>query len=74
MIDVTLVTGDGIGPQIAKADKLENAVAAVITEGKNVTYDMKPHRDDPTAASASQTADNGIEKMIDSSFCVHSLL
>ncbi len=31
------------------ADKLENAVAAVIAEGKDVTYDMKPHRDDPTA-------------------------
>jgi isocitrate dehydrogenase (NAD+) len=31
------------------ARRLENAVAKVIEEGKDVTYDMKPHRDDPTA-------------------------
>jgi isocitrate dehydrogenase (NAD+) len=31
------------------ARRLENAVARVIEEGKDVTYDMKPHRDDPTA-------------------------
>jgi isocitrate dehydrogenase (NAD+) len=31
------------------AERLEKAVAAVIKEGKDVTYDMKPHRDDPTA-------------------------
>ncbi len=31
------------------ADRLENAVAAVIAEGEDVTYDLKPHRDDPTA-------------------------
>ncbi len=31
------------------ADRLEAAVAAVIAEGKDVTYDMKPSRDDPTA-------------------------
>ena len=30
-------------------DRLEAAVAAVIAEGKDVTYDMKPSRDDPTA-------------------------
>ena len=29
------------------AQRLENAVARVIEEGKDVTYDMKPHRDDP---------------------------
>ncbi|HBT78302.1 MAG TPA: isocitrate dehydrogenase, partial [Planctomycetaceae bacterium] len=28
----------------AAADKLENAVAAVIAEGKTVTYDMKADR------------------------------
>jgi len=47
----------------AEADKLENAVAAVIAEGKSVTYDMKPHRDDPTAVGTSQMADAIIEKM-----------
>ena len=31
------------------ADRLENAIAKVIAEGKSVTYDMKPDRDDPTA-------------------------
>jgi len=31
------------------ARRLEQAVAAVIAEGKSVTYDMKPRRDDPTA-------------------------
>ncbi len=38
------------------ADRLENAVAAVILEGKDVTYDMKPHRDDPTAVGTSEMA------------------
>jgi len=47
----------------AEADKLESAVAAVIAEGKNVTYDMKPHRDDPTAVGTSEMADAIIEKI-----------
>jgi isocitrate dehydrogenase (NAD+) len=46
------------------ADRLERAIAAVIAEGKNVTYDMKPHRDDPTAVGTSQVADAVID-MID---------
>jgi len=47
----------------AEADKLENAVAAVIAEGKNVTYDMKANRNDPTAVGTSQMADAIIEKI-----------
>jgi len=39
------------------ADRLERAVAAVIAEGKHVTYDMKPDRDDPTAVGTSEMAD-----------------
>ncbi len=39
------------------ADRLENAVAAVIKEGKDVTYDMKPHRDDPTAVGTQEMAE-----------------
>ena len=39
------------------ADRLENAVAAVIAEGKDVTYDLKPHRDDPTAVGTQEMAD-----------------
>ena len=39
------------------ADRLENAVAKIIAEGKDVTYDMKPDRNDPTAVGTSQVAD-----------------
>jgi isocitrate dehydrogenase (NAD+) len=45
------------------ADRLEGAIAAVIAEGKDVTYDMKPTRDDPTAVGTSQVADAVIAKM-----------
>jgi isocitrate dehydrogenase (NAD+) len=45
------------------ADRLEQALAAVIAEGKNVTYDMKPDRNDPTAVGTSQVADAVIAKM-----------
>src|SRR3990170_1836754 len=45
------------------ADKLERAVAAVIQENRDVTYDMKEHRDDPTAVGTSQMADAIIRKM-----------
>jgi len=45
------------------ADRLERAIAAVIAEGKNVTYDMKPTREDPSAVGTSQVADAVIEKL-----------
>jgi isocitrate dehydrogenase (NAD+) len=45
------------------ADGLEQAIADVIREGKSVTYDMKPRRDDPTAVGTSQVADAIIEKV-----------
>jgi len=45
------------------ADRVERAIAAVIAEGKSVTYDMKPNRDDPTAVGTSQVADAVIEKL-----------
>ena len=45
------------------AQRLEDAVAAVIAEGKSVTYDMKPTRTDPTAVGTSQYADAIIEKL-----------
>jgi isocitrate dehydrogenase (NAD+) len=44
-------------------DRLERALAAVIAEGRSVTYDMKPHRDDPTAVGTSQVADAVIEQL-----------
>jgi len=45
------------------AECVEGALAAVIAEGKSVTYDMKPSPDDPTAVGTSQVADAIIEKM-----------
>ncbi|MBA2537786.1 MAG: isocitrate/isopropylmalate dehydrogenase family protein [Actinobacteria bacterium] len=45
------------------ADRLESAIAAVIEDGRNVTYDMKPARDDPTAVGTSEVADAIIEHM-----------
>ncbi|MBW8002764.1 MAG: isocitrate/isopropylmalate dehydrogenase family protein [Planctomycetes bacterium] len=49
--------------KIAEAEKLESAVAAVIAEGKDVTYDMKADRDDPTAVGTSEMADAIIAKI-----------
>jgi isocitrate dehydrogenase (NAD+) len=45
------------------ADRLQRAIAAVIKEGKSVTYDMKPRRDDPSAVGTSQVADAVIGKL-----------
>ncbi|MBX5469735.1 MAG: isocitrate/isopropylmalate dehydrogenase family protein [Thermoleophilaceae bacterium] len=45
------------------ADRMEGAIAEVIREGKSVTYDMKPTRDDPTAVGTSEVATAIIEKM-----------
>ena len=39
------------------ANRLEAAVAAVIAEGKYVTYDLKDNRDDPTAVGTREMAD-----------------
>jgi isocitrate dehydrogenase (NAD+) len=51
-----------LGEQDAAA-RMEGAIAAVIEEGKSVTYDMKPTRDDPTAVGTSDVADAIIERM-----------
>ncbi len=37
--------------------RMEAAIARIIAEGKDVTYDMKPHRGDPTAATTSRVGD-----------------
>ena len=39
------------------AQRLEKAVADVIVEGESVTYDLKPHRDDPTAVGTQEMAE-----------------
>ncbi len=49
--------------EMGAADRLETAIAELIREGKSLTYDMKPSRDDPTAVGTSQVADALIEKL-----------
>jgi isocitrate dehydrogenase (NAD+) len=49
--------------EMEAADKLENAIAAVIKRGEKVTYDLKPTRDDPSAVGTSEFADAVIEEM-----------
>jgi isocitrate dehydrogenase (NAD+) len=51
-----------LGEKIA-ADRTEKAIAQVIAEGKDVTYDMKPSRDDPTAVGTTQMTDPIIRKL-----------
>ena len=43
--------------ETAAADALETAIADVIALGKNVTYDLKEKRDDPTSVGTTQVAD-----------------
>ncbi|TFG36850.1 MAG: isocitrate/isopropylmalate dehydrogenase family protein [Nitrospirales bacterium] len=49
--------------EITAAERLEKAVASVIEEGKDVTYDLKPFPDDPAAATTSKMADAIIGRM-----------
>jgi isocitrate dehydrogenase (NAD+) len=49
--------------EFSAADRLEQAVASVIAEGKDVTYDLKPRPDDPTSATTSRMADAIIARM-----------
>jgi isocitrate dehydrogenase (NAD+) len=45
------------------AQRMEQALAAVIRSGDKVTYDLKPTRDDPSAVGTSEFADAVIEEM-----------
>ncbi len=45
------------------AARLENAVAAVIAEGKSVTYDLKADRNDPTAVGTREMAEAICQKL-----------
>jgi len=49
--------------ETSAADALERAIAGVIEEGRAVTYDLKPRRDDPTAVGTSEVADAIVEKL-----------
>lgn len=45
------------------ADRLERAVAHILADGRFVTYDLKPNRNDPSACGTSQMADAIIRAM-----------
>jgi isocitrate dehydrogenase (NAD+) len=45
------------------ADAMEGAIASVIEIGKNVTYDLKEKRNDPSAVGTSQVADAIIDQL-----------
>jgi isocitrate dehydrogenase (NAD+) len=49
--------------ELEAADRLETAIAELIREGDEVTYDMKQTRNDPTAVGTSRVADALIEKL-----------
>lgn len=49
--------------EMEAADRLEHAVSEVILEGKDVTYDMKEDRKDPTAVGTWEMAQAIIKKM-----------
>ncbi len=46
------------------AERLEKAVAGVIAEGKNVTYDLKPTPQDPSAVGTREMGEAVIKKLI----------
>jgi isocitrate/isopropylmalate dehydrogenase len=45
------------------ADRLERAIAEIVAEGKCVTVDVKPDRNDPTAVGTSQVADAVVARL-----------
>ena len=49
--------------EIDAAERLEGAIASVLSEGRSVTYDMKADRDDLSAVTTSQVADAIIAKL-----------
>ncbi len=46
-------------------DRLERAIADVVAEGKDVTYDLKPRRDDPSAVGTREFADAVVRRLAD---------
>ena len=49
--------------EAAAGDRLERAIADVVAEGKDVTYDLKPRRDDPSAVGTREFADAVIRRL-----------
>jgi isocitrate dehydrogenase (NAD+) len=50
--------------EMKAADRLEKAVFAVIKEGRDVTYDLKMDRNDPTAVGTQEMADAICRKLL----------
>jgi isocitrate dehydrogenase (NAD+) len=51
-----------LGERVA-AERMDRAIAEVIAKGNDVTYDLKPTADDPTAVGTSQMADAIIARL-----------
>ncbi|MGB2940030.1 MAG: isocitrate/isopropylmalate family dehydrogenase, partial [Candidatus Dormiibacterota bacterium] len=49
--------------ELDAAQRLEDAIASIIAEGKDVTYDMKADRNDPTSVGTSEVADAIIQQL-----------
>ncbi|MCX5776423.1 MAG: isocitrate/isopropylmalate dehydrogenase family protein [Candidatus Firestonebacteria bacterium] len=49
--------------ELKAADKLEKAIMSVIKSGKDVTYDMKPDRNDPTAVGTKEMGEAIIKEL-----------
>jgi isocitrate dehydrogenase (NAD+) len=49
---------------------LESAAAAVIAEGRSLTYDLKPSRDDPTVVGTQEMANAIIAAMQEWRECI----
>ena len=49
--------------ELEAAKRVEDAIAAVVANGKHVTYDLKPSRDDPSAVGTREMADAIIAAM-----------
>ena len=49
--------------ELEAAKLVESAVAQVVAEGRSLTYDLKPTRDDPTAVGTQEMADAIIQAM-----------
>lgn len=66
--EVTLIPGDGTGPELVEATRRVLEATGVEFEwdehpaGEDV-YDLKPKRDDPSAVGTSEFADAVIEEM-----------
>jgi len=49
--------------EIEAADAMEKAISQVVAEGKQVTYDLKPDRNDPTSVGTKEMADAVVNKI-----------